>query len=186
MLHQRIRVRAEEIRNKKIDVLRAIRPIPPEHVDRLAVRGQYGAGWIDNKPVPAGLNLRHPDFARFAVKIGRAIGREEQIVSALQIAEKDKSLFCLENDFIGAAVLDYLDETGTFTGTAAELRTKLSERDLGFIRKDRPSAKGVGKRLRTLWPHFENILTVARQEEDRNHFKIYTLKSKSADFADFV
>ena len=140
----------------------------------------------DNKPVPAGLNLRHPDFARFAVKIGRAIGREEQIVSALQIAEKDKSLFCLENDFIGAAVLDYLDETGTFTGTAAELRTKLSERDLGFIRKDRPSAKGVGKRLRTLWPHFENILTVARQEEDRNHFKIYTLKSKSADFADFV
>jgi glucose-6-phosphate 1-dehydrogenase len=44
---------AEEIRNKKIDVLRAIRPIPPDRVDRLAVRGQYGAGWIDNKPVPA-------------------------------------------------------------------------------------------------------------------------------------
>jgi len=44
---------AEEIRNKKMDVLRAIRPITPEHVDRLAVRGQYGAGWIDNQPVPA-------------------------------------------------------------------------------------------------------------------------------------
>jgi glucose-6-phosphate 1-dehydrogenase len=44
---------AEEIRNKKMDVLRAIRPIPRDHVDRLAVRGQYGAGWIDRQPVSA-------------------------------------------------------------------------------------------------------------------------------------
>ena len=44
---------AEEIRNKKMDVLRAIRPIPPDHVDRFAVRGQYGAGRIDGQPVPA-------------------------------------------------------------------------------------------------------------------------------------
>src|SRR4026209_2402185 len=44
---------AEEIRNKKMDVLRAIRPIPPEQVDRFAVRGQYGAGRIDGQPVPA-------------------------------------------------------------------------------------------------------------------------------------
>ena len=35
---------ADEIRNKKVDVLRAIRPIREEHVQRFAVRGQYGAG----------------------------------------------------------------------------------------------------------------------------------------------
>jgi glucose-6-phosphate 1-dehydrogenase len=40
---------ANEIRNKKVDVLRAIRPIREEHVQRYAVRGQYGAGWIQGK-----------------------------------------------------------------------------------------------------------------------------------------
>ena len=36
---------ADEVRNKKLDVLRAIRPIPPEQVGQFAVRGQYGGGW---------------------------------------------------------------------------------------------------------------------------------------------
>jgi glucose-6-phosphate 1-dehydrogenase len=44
---------ANEIRNKKLDVLRAIRPTPEDQVHRLAARGQYGAGWIDGKHVPA-------------------------------------------------------------------------------------------------------------------------------------
>lgn len=34
---------ANEIRNKKVDVLNAIRPILPEQVDQVAVRGQYDA-----------------------------------------------------------------------------------------------------------------------------------------------
>lgn len=34
---------ADEIRNKKVDVLNAIRPILPEQVDQVAVRGQYDA-----------------------------------------------------------------------------------------------------------------------------------------------
>jgi len=44
---------ADEIRNKKVDVLRAIRPILPAHVHRFAVRGQYDAGWIEGERVPA-------------------------------------------------------------------------------------------------------------------------------------
>jgi glucose-6-phosphate 1-dehydrogenase len=35
---------ADEIRNKKVDVLRAIRPISPDQVREVAVRGQYGSG----------------------------------------------------------------------------------------------------------------------------------------------
>ena len=35
---------ADEIRNKKVDVLRAIRPISPKQAQEVAVRGQYGAG----------------------------------------------------------------------------------------------------------------------------------------------
>jgi glucose-6-phosphate 1-dehydrogenase len=40
-----------EIRNKKVDVLRAIRPISPEQVPRHAVRGQYGSGWLEGQHV---------------------------------------------------------------------------------------------------------------------------------------
>ncbi len=44
---------ANEIRNKKVDVLRAIRPITKELVDQMAVRGQYGPGSIEGEKVPA-------------------------------------------------------------------------------------------------------------------------------------
>jgi glucose-6-phosphate 1-dehydrogenase len=44
---------ADEIRNKKVDVLHAVRPIPEDAVHRSTVRGQYGAGWIGGKKVPA-------------------------------------------------------------------------------------------------------------------------------------
>jgi glucose-6-phosphate 1-dehydrogenase len=44
---------ADEIRNKKVDVLRAIRPITREDVHEMAVRGQYGPGSIAGQKVPA-------------------------------------------------------------------------------------------------------------------------------------
>ncbi|MDQ3291503.1 MAG: glucose-6-phosphate dehydrogenase [Bacteroidota bacterium] len=43
---------AEEIRNRKVDVLRAIRRLTPDQVNKHAVRGQYGPGWVEGKKVP--------------------------------------------------------------------------------------------------------------------------------------
>ncbi len=43
---------ADEIRNKKVDVLHAIRPIHTDDVHQYAVRGQYGPGWETGKKVP--------------------------------------------------------------------------------------------------------------------------------------
>ena len=43
---------AEEIRNRKVDVLRAIRRLTPDQVTRYAVRGQYGPGWMQGEQVP--------------------------------------------------------------------------------------------------------------------------------------
>lgn len=43
---------AEEIRNEKVKVLHAIKPMDAEQIRRLAVRGQYGPGTIDGAPVP--------------------------------------------------------------------------------------------------------------------------------------
>ncbi|KAA5542346.1 glucose-6-phosphate dehydrogenase [Adhaeribacter rhizoryzae] len=42
---------AEEIRNRKVDVLRAIRRLAYEEVNQYAVRGQYGPGWIEGEKV---------------------------------------------------------------------------------------------------------------------------------------
>ncbi len=47
-----ISTRADEIRNKKVDVLKAMRRYKPEEIDQYAVRGQYGSGWIKGKEVP--------------------------------------------------------------------------------------------------------------------------------------
>jgi glucose-6-phosphate 1-dehydrogenase len=40
---------ADEIRNRKVDVLHAVRKIKHEEVHSFAVRGQYGSGWIEGK-----------------------------------------------------------------------------------------------------------------------------------------
>ena len=49
---------ADEIRNKKVDVLHAIRPLTAETVRACAVRGQYGPGLLDGKKVRG---YRHED-----------------------------------------------------------------------------------------------------------------------------
>jgi glucose-6-phosphate 1-dehydrogenase len=42
---------ADEIRNKKLDVLNAIRKMKPEDVHENAVRGQYASGWLEGTEV---------------------------------------------------------------------------------------------------------------------------------------
>ncbi|MBT1704495.1 glucose-6-phosphate dehydrogenase [Chryseosolibacter indicus] len=42
---------ADEVRNRKVDVLHAMRKFKPEDVAKNAVRGQYGSGWIEGKQV---------------------------------------------------------------------------------------------------------------------------------------
>ncbi len=43
---------ADEVRNKKVDVLHAVRRIPADAAWEFAARGQYGPGTIDGKKVP--------------------------------------------------------------------------------------------------------------------------------------
>ncbi|MFN7115296.1 MAG: glucose-6-phosphate dehydrogenase [Saprospiraceae bacterium] len=43
---------ADEIRNKKVDVLHALRKFKRDEVHLSAVRGQYGEGWLQGKKVP--------------------------------------------------------------------------------------------------------------------------------------
>ncbi|MBV9775521.1 MAG: glucose-6-phosphate dehydrogenase, partial [Acetobacteraceae bacterium] len=43
---------ADRVRDEKLKVLRALRPIEPHEVGALTVRGQYGPGAVDGRPVP--------------------------------------------------------------------------------------------------------------------------------------
>jgi glucose-6-phosphate 1-dehydrogenase len=43
---------AAPVRDEKNKVMEAIRPIVPERVDEVAVRGQYAAGFVNGRPVP--------------------------------------------------------------------------------------------------------------------------------------
>jgi glucose-6-phosphate 1-dehydrogenase len=65
---------ADEIRNKKVDVLKAIRPISKEQVLDVAVRGQYGPGSLDGQKVIAyrsepGVALHSPTETFAAIKL---------------------------------------------------------------------------------------------------------------------
>lgn len=44
---------ANEIRNKSVDVLNAVRSVRSEQASQCAARGQYGPGWIEGQHVPA-------------------------------------------------------------------------------------------------------------------------------------
>lgn len=154
--------------------------------DEIAANRDAGLSWIaetlsgalaDRGEVPAGLNQRHPDFAALAVRIGRAMGREAATVAALRAAESDKGLFNLENDNVGAALLE-LVSAGPFTGTAGELFEALKGIDAGF--DGRLSLKGLGKRLSKLWPHVESTLAARKERDPHSKNWLYTFRPPSA------
>jgi hypothetical protein len=158
--------------------------------DEILAHRNSGLSWIaqtlsralaNQEAVPDGLNARHPDFARLAVRIGRAIGREAQAVAALQAAESDKGLFNLENDPIGAALLELL-QAGLFDGTAAELLKALVEIDPSF--EGKISAKRLAKRLSKLWPHLETVCK-ARSEKAHGGYLKFSFERPAGDFGDF-
>lgn len=130
----------------------------------------------DTAPTPAGLNRRHPDFATFAVRLGRALNGEAEAIAALQAAEADKASFCLENDLVGSALLTFVNSTGGFEGTAADLLPHLQAIDPEL--HDRFSPKRLGKRLSALWPHLAQQLAEARKERTRTGVQTFVFKSR--------
>ena len=44
---------ADDIRNRKMDVMHALRPIPAQDISRYVARGQYAGGWIAGRRTPA-------------------------------------------------------------------------------------------------------------------------------------
>lgn len=147
-----------------------------------------GLSWIcqmllqalrDPAEPPAALNRRHPDFAKLAYRLGRAIGQEADAVKALGAAEADKSIFCIENDPIGLAVFNFIRRSRSFAGTARDLLELLNNG--GFIEAEpKLSAKSIGRRLDGIWPHLENVLA-ARRDKDRTGTTRYQLSLRETE-----
>lgn len=153
-----------------------------------------GLSWIarvlsialaDTAPTPGRLNARHPDFASFAVRIGRAMGREAEAVEALKAAERDKSLFNLENDSVGAVLLETMQTGGRFIGTASELLARMQEVDPSL--NGTLSQKRLGKRLEKLWPHLEATFKAKRERDghSKNWMYVFNPPESFAVFAVF-
>ncbi len=137
------------------------------------------AALADTVPTPPSLNQRHPDFASFAVRIGRALGRETEAVAALSAAESDKSLFCLQNDTLGAALLAHVTGDSGLAGDASELRTALAATDPAI---GEWSNRSFGRRLAGLWPHVESVF-LAKRTKARNGWRFTVAKRPSCGFA---
>ena len=67
---------ADAVRDETAKLLRAIRPLPLDEIDRWAVRGQYGAGQIEGQPVDAyraepnvAPDSRSPTFAALRLRL---------------------------------------------------------------------------------------------------------------------
>ena len=128
----------------------------------------------DDKPIPPGLNQRHPDFATFAVKIGRALGREKESIEALSMAETDKARFCLENDLLGAALLAEIAANKEVIGSASDIQNQVARHEPEL--KSWATRK-VGKRLSALWLHITSMFN-AGKELDRTGVNVFTITQK--------
>ena len=131
------------------------------------------AALADDTEPPPGLNQRHPDFARFAFRLGRALGQETEAVAALSAAEDDKALFCLENDTVGTALLGFIAAQNEFEGTSRDLLDGFKE--FGMIDEDsRLTPKGIGRKIESLWPHIEKVFAAdkALLRTGTKHFRI--------------
>lgn len=115
-----------------------------------------GKALSDTAPTPGTINRRHPDWASFAVRCGRAIGKEAEAVESLQEAESDKSRFSVENDAIGSMLLQVMGFQDSFSGTVTDLVAVLESRVDGFDRHMWSPIK-IGRRLEKIWPHLEAV-----------------------------
>ncbi|MDD2598357.1 MAG: hypothetical protein PHO37_03910 [Kiritimatiellae bacterium] len=118
----------------------------------------------DRKPVPKGLNRRHPDWAEFAVKCGRAMGQEQHVLAAIKSAEAGKSVFALENNWIGAMLTSVLRPGEEWQGTSTDLCEMISERgELNEKQKKDLSPHRIGRQLGLIWPHLEKVLSANKR-----------------------
>ncbi|MBP3405212.1 MAG: hypothetical protein J6N18_03860 [Kiritimatiellae bacterium] len=149
---------------------------------------------LDEKPVDASVNRRHPDYGEFSVRVGRAIGDEEGAVKALGAAEADKAMLPLMNDVVTKEIMAVLsDNAWTWSGTAGELSEAIISRQ-GDDGDDKTktifSSRRVGKALNKYLRQFSVIFRMdePKLSEGRMRYRFSgrtALGSQSVGLVDF-
>ena len=103
--------------------------------------------------VDKSVNKRHPDFGMFAVRCGRALGCEAEVVQAMGAAEIEKALLPLRNDSVMVWVLKVLERqeppwSMRFTsGEMSEAIIAMQGDEVDDRTKQMFSARRVGKAM---------------------------------------
>jgi len=134
----------------------------------------------DRGEVAENVNMRHPDFADFAMRAARAIGQYDAAVLALKSAEFDKAMFTVQNDQLANMVFGVLKaRKGIWSGTSSEMDAAIR---LMYNIDDsdrRVSRVAVGKVLNK---YIDQLLTIfdGEKPKDVRHVMQYTFKGLSA------
>lgn len=116
-------------------------------------RRDAGLSWLchvmrralaDEEPVPKRMNRRHPDWAEWAYRLGRAAGMAAEAERAIRENESYKALFAVSNDALGRFLLQGLGQG--FKGSGAELAQHLEQACEGFSAETWTPVK-IGKAL---------------------------------------
>lgn len=117
---------------------------------------------MDRAPVDKSINRRHPDYGEFSVRVGRAMGMEDEVVAALGAAEADKAILPLMNDAVTKEIMAVLDERGyEWSGTAGEMSELIIAKqgdDEDEKTKSIYSSRRVGKALSKYMRQFSLVL----------------------------
>ena len=100
----------------------------------------------DGDAVEDNVNMRHPDFADFAMRCARSLGCYQEGVNALKSAEFDKALFVLQNDRVANMIVDVLKAAGgVWSGTSTEMVAAI-QTEFSFSQSEKwvsPTAVGI-------------------------------------------
>lgn len=147
------------------------------------------AALADTGKVDENINRRHPEFADFAVRCGRAMGCEREAIRALSTAEVDKSVLPLMNDTIAkeiVAVLMAQEKVGDVGFTAGEMAdmiiARLDDDDIDDKTKAIYGSRRIGKTIKKFEEDFATIFnysTRVLEGKTKYEFKGLTARGES-------
>ena len=113
----------------------------------------------DTNPVGQSINMRHPEFSNFGIRVGRAGGFEAEARAAMGFAELNKSLLPLKNDesHIAPEILSVLLEVnGVLTFHSNDMADAIVKRKEAAGESDDKTkeyfnSRRVGKALNKYW-----------------------------------
>ena len=165
--------------------------------DNMAHREEYmtfvlrtiAAALADTGAVDENINRRHPEFAEFAVRCGRAMGCEAEAVRALATAEIEKSVLPLMNDMIAKEIVAVLLDqktAGDVSFTAGEMSEmiigRLDADDVDEKTKAIYGARRIGKAIKKFEADFSTLFrysTRMLEGKTRYEFRGLTARGES-------